>query len=107
MNPILMIASYAFALTGQLADTWTTEAGLNGGLKEANKIAIWLTSKIGVTGISILKCVGLAQALPVLVFELTGQNTTYFAAIAIPVGIIGFVAGIKNYLLLKKSNIKL
>ena len=107
MNPFWMIASYAFALLGQLSDCWTTEVGLSHGLAEGNKIATWFTNKIGNTGLTLLKCIGLAQLFPVLAFEFAHQNVLAFVVPAVAVGVIGWVAGITNYLLLKKNKISL
>jgi hypothetical protein len=102
-----MAVSAAFALLGQLSDCYTTEVGLAGGMKEANSIAIWLTNKIGNTGLTLLKCIGLAQGLPILAYEASGQDPVVFIVAAGVAGAIGWVAGIENYLLNKKYGIKL
>ncbi len=107
MNTAWFLAGYAFALAGQLGDCWTTEVALSHGFVEVNKVVNWLTKKVGSTGVTLLKVIGLAQAVPVLVFELTHQDVLAAVIVFAAVGAVGFAAAIGNYLGLRKKNIKL
>jgi hypothetical protein len=107
MNVALIFVALSAAELGQLGDSYTTERGLAGGLKEGNPVASWIVSKIGVTGMTLLKVIGLAQAVPVLAYVLTGYNETYLTLVAGIVGVEGIVATVLNYLTMKKAGIKL
>lgn len=106
MSLPLIAVSFTFGLLGQLSDCITTEKGLAHGLAESNKIMTWLTGKIGVTGVTLLKVIGLAQVAPVAAYMIS-QDWTAFIVVAFAVGVVGWYAGIKNYLLLKKNKISI
>ena len=103
----IIFAVYSLGILGKIGDTYTTEVGLAHGLAEGNGIATWIVSKIGVTGISLLKCMGFAGIAPMLAYILTGQNAYALLAVSGPAAVIGIVATVENYLLLKKNKIAL
>lgn len=105
MNDYIFFASVAFSLAGQFLDSYTTEVALAHGWQESVKTAKWMISKIGISGFIVLKCVGLAIVGPML--TLIAGSETVAAILAGTVGAVGFYAGIKNYLALKKAKISL
>lgn len=96
----------AIALAGQLGDSYTTEVGLTHGLKEENSVANWIVSKIGVTGITILKCVGFAMAAPVVTYALS-HSLPIALTVAGVAAAQGLTATVMNYLTMKKAGISL
>ncbi len=96
----------ALAMVGQFGDSYTTEQGLAHGLKEGNSWATAIVEKIGVTGITIIKCVGFALAAPILTFLLLHSlfGGTIVASIAAAEGL---AATIMNYITMKKAGISL
>lgn len=97
---IYMLIAYAICLTGQLADSVTTEASLARGAKETNRIAVAIISKVGVSGLSILKC-GVVPMLGIPFYLVAGWQG--FAAYEIPTGIAGLVCGAINVQRMRKA----
>lgn len=94
MSPALLaFIAYAICLSGQLADSVTTESALALGGKETNKIAAWIVAKLGVSGLTILKC-AVAPALGIPCFIYAGW--VGFALYEVPLGIAGWVCGVIN-----------
>ena len=102
---VLAFIAVALALAGQMGDCYTTEIALAHGMSEGNPIARWLTSHIGNTGLTLLKCVGAAIVLPMVTMILGGYELS--AIIAGVIAVIGFVAAGLNYRLMRKHNIPL
>ena len=102
MHSVIFFAVDSLAMLGQLADCRTTEVGLAHGFAEGNSFAAKIYSKIGSAGFYALKCMVLPFAAA-LTFGFEGW--AYGVVVAVPFAAIGFIAGIKNYLLLKKSGI--
>jgi hypothetical protein len=90
---VLAFIAYAICLSGQLADSVTTESALAFGGKETNKISAWIVAKLGVTGLTILKCV-VVPAIGIPFFIYGGWIS--FAIYEIPLGIVGWVCGVIN-----------
>lgn len=87
---------------GHFLDCWTTELGITNKFLEANALAVKIYNKIGNVGFFIVKC----MVLPGIGAALFGTlGFSYSLAWLIPMAVIGWVAGIKNYLLLKKNKI--
>lgn len=93
LSSILAFIAYAICLSGQLADSLTTESALSFGGKETNKIAAWIVAKLGVSGLTILKCM-FAPALGIPFFIYGGWIG--FAIYEVPLGIAGWVCGVIN-----------
>jgi hypothetical protein len=103
MIEYIAMAIYSLGIIGQLGDCYTTEIGLSHGLKEGNTMATWIVSKIGVTGITLLKCLGFAGIAPIVATVFAG----YYGLIAVSAAaaIAGIISTVLNYFLLKKHNI--
>jgi hypothetical protein len=106
MTETWLLLGYAVALLGQLSDTYTTERGLAHGLVEVNGAVKWIVSKIGNTGITLLKCVGLAQVFPAVVY-IASKSVAYALLAFGAAAVIGWAAGITNYLQLRKAKVSL
>lgn len=97
----LFFASVVLAGAGQFLDCQTSDVALAHGMIEANSIMAKAQAKIGTSGLFIVKCMGV-PAIAALAFTF---NWTYGLTVAIPFAVTGFIAGIKNYLLLRKNKI--
>jgi uncharacterized protein DUF5658 len=104
MNIAILAGAFAFGLLGQFYDAHTTERGLASGKGvEANPVAAWLLKHVSMTGLYVIKCVGLAQGLPVL--GLLTLGPAYFVGMAAIVGTEGWLAAVYNAIQFKKAGI--
>ena len=106
---ILLFVAVAAAIAGQMSDVYTTSVAASHGWKETISAPAALLTKFGVTGLALVKIVGLSIAAPLLttIIELQFKGPGYAAGSC--VGFVaaagGFYAGIVNYLRLKASKI--
>src|SRR6266705_1001429 len=102
MHQILLFVIGTLCGLGQFLDCQTTDVGLAHGFREANSLMGKLQGKIGSGGLFALKCMVL-PAVGVVLFTTVGFGPSM--AWLVPLTVIGFIAGIKNYLLLRKNKI--
>ena len=103
LQNLIFGAAWVACGAGQFLDCQTTDAGLAHGYVEKLSLVGKITTKIGSSGYFIVKCM-VIPAIGALLFGL-GQ----FGPSLLWLGILaaqGWFVGVKNYLLLKKNNIK-
>lgn len=105
MHDIIFFILTAVSIMGQLSDIYTTEVGLAHKEIETNPAVTWFISKIGLSGVMLIKGVGIGTLLPIVLYAFTTPAMGIIAAGAS--AIIGFTAGISNYLNLRKAKIPL
>lgn len=86
---------------GQYLDARTTEVGLSSGFQEGNAIGSFLLKKLGVTGLYVLKC----AALPAVAGIMYGFYGKAGIVADLVFAGLGFAAGIRNYLMLRKNKV--
>ena len=102
-NLTYAIATAVCAL-GQYFDCHTTDVSLAiKGFSEANSWAAKIQAKIGQAGFFVVKCM-VIPAIGTLLFVRSGIGLSL--AWLVPMAVYGWIAGIKNYLLLRKNNVK-
>jgi hypothetical protein len=106
---VLFFVAVAAGFTGQFLDVYTTSVAASHGWKETITAPAALLKAFGMTGLTIVKVVGLGLAAPMLtmIVELhfKGPGELAGTAVAAVVAAGGFYAGIVNYLRLKASKI--
>lgn len=102
---LLYFLAVALALVGQAADCYTSQVGLAHGGKEANPILRFIISHAGFTGMWLFKVLGYAFLFPVISDAVGGL--WYGQAGAFVAAGWGFLAGVINYIGLRKRGIKL
>jgi uncharacterized protein DUF5658 len=105
IHDVLFYVADFLAMAGQYLDCQTTDTGLSHGMIEANSLAVKIYSKIGAAGFFALKCIGVPGLAAVAFTSSQSYGWAFGLAVSIPFAVIGFVAGITNYKLLKKNNI--
>lgn len=95
--------AYLACMLGQYLDCRTTEVGLAHGYKEANKFALKIQNRIGALGFLAIKVAGIPFiGAGIYLYAGLGPSVVWLTLLAAQ----GLVAGIKNFLLLKKNNVK-
>ena len=102
-SDVLFFIAVATAIIGQGFDDITTNIGLATGGKELNSFVAAAIKKLGFPVVAFIKVAGLAIGIPVVFHEL-GQPVAGAIAAFAAAG-VGFYAGIKNYIALKKAKI--
>lgn len=106
---VLLFAAVAASVAGQLSDVYTTSVANSHGWTETVAAPAAILKKLGITGLTIVKVVGLAIAAPLLttIIELHFKGPGYAAgsAVAFAAAVGGFYAGIVNYRRLKAAKI--
>ena len=93
----------ALAVAGQTFDARTTQVGMAYGETELNPIIHWLTTTHGMGPMYALK-IALAVAVPIVAY---GLSPLFGVLAALAIGAAGAVAGLSNYLPLRKKGIKI
>lgn len=102
IQDIIFGVTFVACGAGQWLDDYTTGAGLSRGFIEANSFAGKVQAKIGAAGFFVVKCM-VIPAIGAALYAFAGFGLSL--AWLIPLAVEGFIAGIRNWILLAKNKV--